>query len=149
MGVGSISVPEVMAFVNHYKIIVSPVDPFDRQTDGSLSAVPGKVRMVKHIISEAIFGQRIVYQISPIGHPVFRKLFRAEDQYILVPSFIIFNDSQSRKGLAKTYTVRQDAAIVLFQFIDDSQHCIFLEIIELIPDLAVLESGRLIGQDIF
>ena len=105
--------------------------------------------MIKNIIAEAIFRQRIIHEISSIRHPVLRELLWAEDKYVLIPAFVIFDDRKRSESFTKTDTVRQNAAVILLQLIDDSKSSILLEIVELIPDHAVLESGRFIWQDIF
>ena len=149
MGIGTISITKVMTLIDHNKIIVTPVDPVDWQSDWCHAAISGKIRMVEDIIAEPISSQRVVYQIPAIGHPVLRELLWAEDKYVLIPAFVIFDDRKRSESFTKTDTVRQNAAVILLQLIDDFKSSILLEIVELIPDHAVLESGRFIWQDIF
>ena len=149
MRVSSISVTEVMALIDYNKVIVSPVNSIDWETDRRHSTVSGKIRMVENIIAKSVSSQRIVHQISAIGHPVFREFFGTKYKHIFVPAFLIFDDRKRSESFTKTDTVRQNAAVILLQLIDDSKSSILLEIVELIPDHAVLESGRFIWQDIF
>ena len=105
--------------------------------------------MIEDIIAKTICGQRVVDQIPTIRHPVFRELLRAEDEDILIPAFVVFDDSECCESLAKADTVCKDAAIILLQLVDDTECCILLEVVEFIPDHAILESSRFIRQDIF
>ena len=59
--------------------------------------------------------------------------------------FVVLNDGQSGESLTQTDAVGKDTAVILLQLIDDSQTGIFLEIIELVPDLTFLEARGLIG----
>jgi hypothetical protein len=49
---------------------------------------------------------------------------------------------------AKPHAVGEDAAVVFFQLIDNGQYGVFLKAVKHIPNLAVLEAGGFIGQDI-
>src|SRR5574344_73082 len=113
------------------------------------SPLTGKVRMEQDVIAQSVGCYRIVLIIAAERHPVVVQLLRTEYQYTLVAIFIVLNDSKRRECLTKTYTIGQDAAIVLFQLVDDGKCRITLEIIELIPDCATMEPRLLIGQHIF
>jgi hypothetical protein len=104
--------------------------------------------MKQHIIIQPVGGNWIVDIVVLIGVPVLRQLFGAEDKYGFIPVFVIFDNGKSGKGLAQANAVSQDAAVILLQLIDDGENGIPLEIIQHTPDFALLEPGRLIGQDI-
>ena len=148
MCVGSVAVAEVMALIDYNKVIVSPVNSIDWETDRRHSTVSGKIRMVEDIIAEPISSQRVVYQIPAIGHPVLRKLLWAQNKYVLVSAFVILNDGKCRERLTESYTVCKNAAIVLFKLIDNAKSSILLKIVEFVPDHAVLEPGRLIWKNV-
>ena len=77
--------------------------------------------MEKNIIPQTVSGNGVVYIIILIGIPVVGQLFGAENQNILVPILIILDNCQGSKGLTETNTVCQDAAVELFQLINDCQ----------------------------
>ena len=105
--------------------------------------------MEKNIIPQTVCGNGVVYIIILIGIPVVGQLFGAENQDILVPILIILDNRQSSEGLTETHTVSQDAAVELFQFINNCQGSILLVVKEQIPNLALFEACCLIGQHIF
>ena len=105
--------------------------------------------MEQDIIIQPIRCNRVVHIVVLIGIPVFRQLFGTQHQNRLVSILIIFYDSQCGKCLAKTNTVRKDAAVVLFQLIDDGKHRILLEVVQQAPDFALLKAGCLVRQFIF
>ena len=101
--------------------------------------------MKQHIIIQPVGGNGIVDIVVLIGIPVLRQLFGAENKYRLVPVFIIFYHGKGSKGFAQTNAVCQNTAVILLQLVNDGKNGIPLEVIEHIPDLALLEPGRLIG----
>ena len=137
-----------MGFIDDNQTVVFPIQPIEINAIGN-AAVAGKVSMIQHIIPQSVPGNRIIDIIALESVPVVCQFFRAKDQYTLVAFFIIFYDRQRRKSLAQTNAVSKNTSIVLFQFIDDRKDGIFLEIIEFVPNKAVFETNRLIGQYIF
>ena len=63
------AIAEVVALVNHHKVIVAPVDTFQVEVV-ALPVVATEVGMIKHIIIQTILGQRVVGVVLPIGVPV-------------------------------------------------------------------------------
>ena len=61
---------------------------------------------------------------------------------------VVLYDSQGGEGFAKTNAVRKNTAVEFFQLVDNGQGGIFLEVIEHVPDFAVLKAGCLIGENI-
>ena len=104
--------------------------------------------MVEDIIAQAILGQRIVAIVLLVGVPVFRQLFGAEHQDRFVAVLVILDHSQCCKSFAEANAVSQNATVVFFQFVDDGEGRIFLEVVQHIPDFAVLKAGGFVGQDI-
>ena len=104
--------------------------------------------MKQHIIIQSVGGNGIIDIVVFVGIPVFCQFFGAEDKYGFVPVFIIFNNGKGGKSFAQTNAVSQDTAVVLLQLVDNGKNSIPLKIIKHTPDLALLESGCLIGQDI-
>ena len=147
--VGTIAISEVMAFIYDDKVIISPVDSINRQSNYSVSAVTRKVRMIQNVIAKPIFCEWVINQISTVGHPVLGQLFRTKYENIFVAAFVILDDSKCRKCFAETNTVCKNAAVVLLQFIDNCKRSIFLEVEQLIPDYAVFKTGSFVWQYIF
>ena len=105
--------------------------------------------MVKHVIAQTIFKQHIIGQILPVCYPVVADFFGTQNQHRFVAQLIVFDNAQGAEGLAKTDAVSQDAAIVFFQFANAAHDCIFLKVIQPFPYLRLLETGRVVRQDIF
>ena len=102
--------------------------------------------MEKNIVAESVCSDGIVDVVIFICIPVFCQLLRAKYKDRFISVFIVFNDSESRESFTKTDTVSQNAAVVLFEFVDNGKRCIFLEVVELIPDFAVLKTCRFVRQ---
>ena len=105
--------------------------------------------MIKHIITEAVVFQWIVYIVVTVGIPVVKQFLRAKNENRFVAVFVILNDRKSGERLAKTYAVGKNTAVKLFQLVDDSESGIALEVVKFIPDNARLEAGCLIRQHVF
>ena len=142
------AVSEVMTFVDHHQVIVSPVDTVNRKSDHGVAAVPRQIGMVENIVAQTVLGQRIIDKIAAIGEPIFCKLLGAEHQYIFVAFLIVFDDRERGEGLAETDTVRQYTATVHFQLVDDGKRSIFLEIVQFSPYNAVFKSRGIIREHI-
>ena len=142
------AIAEIVRFINHNQVIVAPVQTVEVKAVGIATGAV-QVSMEKNVVTQTVCGNGVVYIIIFIGVPVVGQLLGAENQNVLVPILVILNNRQSREGLTETDTISQDAAIELFQLIDDCQGCIFLIVKEQIPNLALLKAGSLIGQHIF
>ena len=148
LAVRPVSVAEVVALVDDDKIIVAPVDPVDGQSDGRVAAVAGQVGVIEDVVAEPVFCERVVDQVAPVGHPVLGELLRAQDEHVLVPALVVFDDCKRGEGLAESDAVGKDAAVILFELVDDAKRRVLLEVEELVPDDAVLKAGRLVGEDV-
>ena len=104
--------------------------------------------MIKHVIAKSIGRNGIVQVIILKGIPVVRKLLRTKNKHGLVSILIVLNDCQSSKGFTKTYAIRKNAAVELLKLVDNGKNCISLEVIKHTPNLAFLESGRLIRKNV-
>ena len=104
--------------------------------------------MIQNVIPKPVCGKWIVNEVSAIGHPVLRQLFRTENEDILIATLVVFDNSKRSESLAKTNAVRKNAAVVLFQFIDNSKGGIFLKVEQLVPNNAVLKACSLIWKNI-
>ena len=139
------AIAEVMGFVDHHQVIVAPNQPVQVVSVG-LAACTAQIRMEKNIIPQPIFQYGIVLVVVAVGVPVACQLFGAQNENRLVPVLVILDDRQGGKGFAQAHRIGQNAAIVLFQLVDDSNRGVPLEIVEQRPDLAFLKSRRLVGQ---
>ena len=142
------AITEVVRFINHAQVIVTPVNTAQINTV-RVSTIPGQVGMEEHIVAQPVICNGIVNIVTLISIPILTKFFGTKHQNRLVSVFIIFYNRKSGEGFAQANTVCQNAAIVFFQFINDCQSCIFLEIVQQSPNLAVLETCGFIWQHIF
>ena len=142
------SITEIVRFINDDQIVVAPVQAIQIKAI-RFSAASGQVCVEQDVIVQPIRCNWVVHIVVLIGIPVFRQLFGTQHQNRLVSILIILYDCQCGKGLAKANTVRKDAAVVLFQLIDDGKHRILLEVVQQAPDFALFKAGCLIRQFIF
>lgn len=56
-----------------------------------------------------------------------------------VSLLVVLHDGERLEGLAKTHAVGDDAALVLLQLVDGTDHGVLLEVVELVPDHRVLK----------
>ena len=141
------TITEVMALVNHYQVVVAPIQTREIYAIRQAS-ITAEVCMKQHIIAQTVFFKRIVLIVALICIPVLIEFFRAEHQYALIAVLVILDDRNCRKGLTQTDRVSQDTTIIGLQLVDDGQSRILLEVIELIPYLRTFETRSLIGQHI-
>ena len=104
--------------------------------------------MKQDVVIEAVFQQDVCLEVLRIRHPVFSQLFGAQHQHGLVAQLIILDDSQGREGFTKAHTVRQDAAVVGLQLVDDPCGGIALVIEQLLPDKSILVACPVVGQHV-
>ena len=64
------TVAEVVALINHDKIVISPVDTVDWKSYYSASTITRQIGMIQNIIAQTIRCQWIVNQVTTICHPV-------------------------------------------------------------------------------
>ena len=136
-----------MTLVDDHQIIVAPIQAIQINAVG-FAVFPGQIRMIEHVIPQTILGDWVVDVIPFVGVPVLGQLFRAQDQDGFIAVFVVFDDCQGGEGLAQADAVRQDTAVVLFQFVDDGKGGVLLEVVEQVPNLALFESRCLVGQNI-
>ena len=86
--------------------------------------------MIQNVIPQPVRSNRIVHIVVLIGIPVICQLFGTKDEHRFVAVLIILDDRQGRESLAKTYGIRQNAPVELFQLIDNPNGCISLKIVE-------------------
>ena len=142
------AITEVVAFVYDNKVVIAPVYPLKVNTVRHPS-VPAQIAMKENVITQTVGHQRIILVIGLEGAPVVVKLLRTEHKYRLVAVLVVLDHTQSRKGLAQAHRVGKDAPVILFEFVDDSQGCILLEVVELVPYNTFTEPCLLVRQHIF
>lgn len=64
-------------------------------------------------------------------------------------AFIVLDDGQRRESFVQTDAAGDDAAIVLFNFIDSTHYIIFPELVEPVPDYSVLNAGMGLENTVF
>ena len=117
-----------MAFVDNDKVEVAPVDTFKVIAVG-VSITARQIRMVENMIVEAVTQQRIIFIRTLERVPVVIEFLRAKHENTLVPRLVILDYRECGKGLAETYGVGKDAAVIFFQLVDDGESRITLEIV--------------------
>jgi len=90
-----------------------------------------QVGVAQHGIVEAIAKEDVRYQRACCSSTNYRRASLAEHEHRLVAQLIIFDYGQSRERLSQTNTIRQNAAVVGLQLVDDAGGCVPLEVIEL------------------
>ena len=128
-----------MALVNDHKVVVAPVD-CGKINIAAFAALAGKIGVVKNVVMEAVSGKQVAPIIQGINAPVFPQFLRSQHQNPVITQLIVFDDCQSRKGLTEAHAVRQNAAAELLNFFNDADGAVFLELIELVPDLRFLDT---------
>ena len=83
-----------------------------------------------------------------IGEPVVRELFRAKDEHGFVPQLVVFHHSERGEGFAEADAISENAAVVGFEFVDDADRRVALEVEELLPDDSILIAGAVVGHDV-
>ena len=144
----TVAVTEIMALVNNDQIIVSPVNTIYRKPYYSITAVTREVCVIQNIVAQTILYKRVIDQISSVCHPVFGQLLRTKHKDIFVSAFIVFDHCEGSESLTKSDAVSQDAAVILFQLIDNGKCSILLKIEQLIPYHAILKASGFIRQNI-
>ena len=122
------TIAEIMALVNDYQVVVAPVDAFEVDTCRH-STLAAEVAMEKNVITQAVCHQRIVFVVGLEGVPVVIELLWTKHKHGFVAVLVILDDRKSGEGFAETNGVGKDAAIILFEFVDDGKSSISLEVI--------------------
>ena len=112
------------------------------------STVARQVGMKQYIISQTVACNRVVLIVGPERLPVVVQLLGAKHQYALVAVLVILDNGKGGERLTQAYGVGKDAAVILFELVDDGQGGILLEVIEFVPYDALLETRALVGQHI-
>ena len=99
------AVAEIMGLVNDDQVVGVP------SQSGKIGSVggavsPSNIGVIQDFVIQAVLRQGIVDIVIPVGIPIVGQLLRTEHQDAFVSGFIIFDDSQSRKGFAQTNGIR-------------------------------------------
>ena len=105
--------------------------------------------MAEDIIVEPILCKNVRRQIGVVVPPVVGEFFWTKHQDSSVAKLIILDDSESCERFPQANAVRQNAAVVCLQLVDDPSCCILLEVEQLVPDKAVLIARQIIWQYVF
>ena len=134
-----------MALIDDNEIIVTPIQAI-KIDPVRLSMLTGKVGVIEDVVSQSVCCNGIVDIIALVCIPVLRELFRAENKHRFVAVLIILNDRKRSERLAETNAVCQNTAVEFFEFADDGENCIALEVIKHSPDFAFLEACCFVRQ---
>ena len=99
--------------------------------------------MVEHVVAQAIGGDGVVDVVLFVCEPVVGKALGAEHEHVAVEQLIVLNDREGSERLAQADAVCEDAAVVGLELVDNGKRCVLLEIVEQVPDFALLEAGPL------
>ena len=122
------TIAEIMALVNDYQVVVAPVDAFEVDTCRQ-ATLAAEVTMEENVITQAVSHQRIVLVVGLEGVPVVIELLWTKHKHGFVAVLVILDDRKCGEGFAETNGVGKDAAIILFEFVDDGKSSIALEVI--------------------
>ena len=104
--------------------------------------------MVEDRVVEAVGGEDVGLERAVVGQPVLGELFRAEDEDGFVPQLVVFDDREGGEGFSEADAVGEDAAVVGFELVDDSDRGVALEIEELLPDDGFLVAGAVVRHQV-
>ena len=102
--------------------------------------------MIEYIVVQAIRSKWVVDVVVLVGVPVLSEFFRAEDEDVLVAVLIVFHDGKCGKCLAEADAVREDAAAICIEFVDDGKDGVALEVVEHAPYFALFESRGFVRE---
>ena len=136
-----------MRLVDDDQVVVAPVDPVQRHAE-RFAAVAQQISVAEHVVAETVLDQRVVLQVPFVGDPVVGQLLRAQDQHGSIAQLVVLDDRQGGERLAEADAVGQDATVVGLQLVDDAGRRVPLEVVELLPDDAVLVAGALVWKNI-
>ena len=105
--------------------------------------------MAQHVVVEPVAGKDIGLEVAVVIQPVVRQLLGTEHQHGAVAQLVILDHGQGREGFPQTDAVRQDAAAVRFELVDNPSGRILLKVEELVPNQGVLITRSVIGQHVF
>ena len=92
-------VAEIVTLIDNDEIIIFPVERGKIDRPGH-SLVAAKVGVIQYIVVKAIGDEDIALVVLGINRPVFPKLLWCKDEHPVIPQFVVFDNGQSREGLA-------------------------------------------------
>src|SRR5688572_24202730 len=104
--------------------------------------------MAEHVVTETISRENVRGEIRSVRQPIVRELLWTEHENRAIAQFVVLNDRERRESLSEAHTVRQDAAVVGLELIDDPGGRVTLEVKQLFPDEAVEVARSVVGQHI-
>ena len=142
------AVAEVMGLVDDDEVVRSPVELLEVVALDGLAPVARQVGVVEHVVAQAVGRDRVVDVVLLVGEPVVGQTLGAEDEHVAVEQLVILDHGERGERLAQTHAVRKDAAVVGLELVDDGEDGVPLEIVEQVPDLALLEARALLGENV-
>ena len=137
-----------MRLVDDDQVVVSPIERFEIQFAGPASDT-GHIRVVENVVVEAVVGKQVAAVVDRVNGPIVSQLLRAKNQDSVVTQLVVLDDGQCFKRLAKADTVGNDAAVVLLDLVNRTEHTITLEAIQLAPYQRILNSGTSFDDLVF
>ena len=135
-----------MGFVDDHQVVIGPVQC--RQIDfAGVAFRSGQIGMVQYVVIKTVSGEQVALVVDRVHSPVVTQLFRTKYKHPIIAQFVVFDDSQSFKGFTQTHAVGNDAAVVLFELVYCTQHTIFLEFVEFVPDQGIFKA-RFTADDV-
>lgn len=144
---GRVVVAKVVALVDDDEIVVAPVDLIERHSH-RFAALAQEVGVREHVVAKSVLVQDVRRQVAVVGLPVLGQLLGAEHEHGLVPELVVLDHCERRERLAESHAVREDAAVVGLQLVDQPNRCVLLELVERVPCLAVPVARPVVRQNV-
>ena len=104
--------------------------------------------MEQHVVAQPVITQRVVDHVGTERHPIVLELLRTQHQHIAVARLEILDHRQRGERLTQTHRIRQNAPVERLQLVDDRQHRVPLEVVQLVPDHTLAVARALLGQHV-
>ena len=129
-----------MRLIDDHEVVVAPVHV--GQIDVARSAfVTREVGVIQNVIVESVGSQWVSPVVGFVESPVVSQSLGHEHEHTIVSQFVVFDDRQCFECLSQANTVRDDATAEAVEFVDRSDNSVSLELIELLPDHGVADTG--------
>ena len=137
-GVGRL-VAEVVRLVDDDEVVVAPAKRLQVHVS-RISGVARKVGVIEHREAQAVVCQHVaLVVVRCVERPVLAQALGGEHEDASVSLLVVLHDGERLEGLSKTHAVGDDAALVLLQLVNGTDHGVLLEVVELVPDDRVLK----------
>ena len=78
------AIAEVVRLIDDHEVIVTPVDPLNRNAHDRIASCAAQIRMEQHIVTQVVAGDWVVRRVRLVCDPVVLELLRAQDEHVAV-----------------------------------------------------------------